>query len=90
MTQIRALVYGVVQGVGFRYHTQKVAQQLGVTGFVRNLADGSVEIIATGPDAQVQALLNWAHQGPASAQVNRVDVTPWPGSTQFEDFTVKP
>jgi acylphosphatase len=89
MTQIRALVYGVVQGVGFRYHTQKVAQQLGVTGFVRNLADGSVEIVATGPDAQVQALLDWAHQGPASAQVNRVEVAPWPGSTQFEDFTVE-
>ncbi|NJL47236.1 MAG: acylphosphatase [Leptolyngbyaceae cyanobacterium SM2_5_2] len=89
MMQIRAVVYGVVQGVGFRYHAQKVAQQLGVTGFVRNLADGSVEVVAAGHEAQVNALLDWAHQGPANAQVSRVEVAPWTGLTTFEDFTVE-
>ncbi len=89
MRQVRAVVYGVVQGVGFRYYTQQVAQQLGIVGFIRNLVDGSVEIVALGTEAQVQALLDWAHQGPASARVSRVEVVPWTGSNQFDDFTVE-
>lgn len=89
MKQIRAVVHGVVQGVGFRYYTRQVARALGVTGFVRNQPDGTVEIVAMGPEAQVQELLDWAHQGPASAQVTQVDVEPMATEGAFEGFTIK-
>ncbi|HIK45039.1 MAG TPA: acylphosphatase [Leptolyngbyaceae cyanobacterium M65_K2018_010] len=89
MQSVRAIVHGIVQGVGFRYHTQRVAQQLGVTGYVRNLADGRVEIVAVGPETSVDALLTWAHQGPGSAQVTQVEVTPYDGSPSFDGFTIE-
>jgi len=89
MEQIRVVVHGVVQGVGFRYHTRQVAQQLGVTGFVRNQPDGTVEIVAAGTQAQVQALLQWAHRGPASAQVSQVDTEPYTGTKILNSFTIE-
>ncbi|MDU3076405.1 MAG: acylphosphatase, partial [Mixta calida] len=54
---IKAWVYGRVQGVGFRYSTQAQAQQLGLTGYARNLDDGSVEVLACGDNAQLEQLL---------------------------------
>jgi acylphosphatase len=89
MEQRRAIVHGVVQGVGFRYHTRQVAQNLGVTGFVRNQSDGTVEIVAVGSESQVQALLDWAHQGPASARVTQVDVEPMVTEGSFKGFTIE-
>ncbi|NMF85826.1 acylphosphatase [Nodosilinea sp. P-1105] len=89
MEQIRVVVHGVVQGVGFRYHTRQIAQQLGVKGFVRNQPDGTVEIVAAGTQAQVQALLKWAHQGPASARVSQVDTEPYTGTEILDSFTIE-
>lgn len=68
----RALVFGVVQGVGFRYFTAKKAAALGVAGRATNLADGSVEVIMQGEESAVYALLEWLHQGPQTASVERV------------------
>ncbi|MBE9159580.1 acylphosphatase [Nodosilinea sp. LEGE 06152] len=89
MEQIRAVVHGVVQGVGFRYHTRHTAQQLGVKGFVRNQPDGTVEIVAVGTSDQLNSLLDWANQGPVSAQVTKVEVDPHTGSAHFDDFTIE-
>lgn len=89
MEQIRAVVHGLVQGVGFRYHTRQVAQQLGVVGFVRNQPDGTVEIVAVGTSDQVNSLLNWANQGPAAARVTQVDTEPLSGLTHFDGFTIE-
>ena len=55
MVKKRFCVHGYVQGVGFRYFTWKQALKIGVTGFVRNLADGSVEVIAVGSESQIEA-----------------------------------
>ncbi|WP_017301513.1 acylphosphatase [Nodosilinea nodulosa] len=89
MEQIRAVVHGVVQGVGFRYHTRQVAQQLGVEGFVRNRPDGTVEIVAQCSSDQLKSLLHWAHQGPAGARVTQVETEPYTGADRFDGFTIE-
>lgn len=66
-------IYGLVQGVYYRLSMVEVAQDLGVRGWVRNRLDGSVEALAVAPAAALQALLDWAAQGPAAARVQRVD-----------------
>ncbi|KAF0814242.1 Acylphosphatase [Andreprevotia sp. IGB-42] len=69
----RLRVHGLVQGVGYRYATVLAARKLGITGWVRNRTDGTVEIHAEGEPAALAALLDWAGKGPAHARVERVD-----------------
>lgn len=72
-----AWVYGSVQGVGFRYSTQREALQLGVTGYARNLDDGGVEVLVCGEAEQVEKLIAWLKAGgPRSARVDRVLTEP--------------
>jgi acylphosphatase len=66
-------VTGHVQGVFFRAETQKKAQELHVTGWVRNCEDDSVEVHAEGTDELLLALESWLHRGPPSARVERVE-----------------
>ncbi|WP_426305764.1 acylphosphatase [Acidovorax facilis] len=68
------LIRGRVQGVSYRWSMVQAAQQRGVQGWVRNRRDGSVEALATGPVEAVQSLIDWAHQGPAHARVDGVEV----------------
>ncbi len=68
----RFVVYGRVQGVGFRYFTWKEAERIGIKGTVRNCTDGSVEIIAEGNDDQLQDFYDWLKVGPRTASVERV------------------
>ncbi|MDP4075639.1 acylphosphatase [Acidovorax sp. A1169] len=68
------LITGHVQGVGYRWSMTQAAKRLGVQGWVRNRSDGRVEACAWGTPQAVQALVDWAHQGPAQAQVDRVVV----------------
>jgi acylphosphatase len=63
-----AWVYGSVQGVGFRYSTQREALRLGLTGYARNLDDGSVEVLACGEEEQVAALIAWLKAGGRAAR----------------------
>ena len=69
----RALVAGVVQGVGFRYSTQMRARELGLAGHVRNLADGSVDVWIEGRSSSVEKMLAWLRHGPPGARVASVD-----------------
>ncbi len=90
MKTVKAIVSGKVQGVGFRMYTCAQAQKLGVTGYVRNLRNGDVEIVATGTTAVVDALIEWAKSGPPSAVVNNLQLEAIDNeSEKFTDFTVR-
>lgn len=80
----RVRIFGRVQGVFFRDSMRQRADALGVTGWVRNRADGSVEAVIHGPPEAVEALIQWAHRGPEHARVERVEVEPAEG--EFPDF----
>jgi acylphosphatase len=81
----RLRIRGVVQGVGFRYSLEREALRLGLTGWVRNRHDGSVEAMVAGTASAVEALVAWSHRGPPSARVERVEVSPGEGGfTAFE------
>ncbi|WP_144763302.1 acylphosphatase [Curtobacterium sp. 9128] len=72
VTRVHAIVSGTVQGVGFRYWTARKADGLELTGYARNLFDGTVEVEAEGPSAAVDALVAMLHSGPPSATVAEV------------------
>ncbi|ALB62317.1 Acylphosphate phosphohydrolase, putative [Cronobacter condimenti 1330] len=85
-----AWVHGQVQGVGFRYTTQHEATQLGVTGYARNLDDGSVEVLACGEAEQVEKLIAWLKAGgPRSAQVDKVLTEPHAPAEDYRDFRIR-
>lgn len=71
----RCVVSGKVQGVWFRASAKREADRLGVTGYARNLPDGSVEVLACGDADAVAALIEWLRVGPPQAQVERVTVS---------------
>jgi acylphosphatase len=77
-------ITGLVQGVGFRYALCVQARRHGVTGWVRNRRDGSVEAVIDGEPQAVAALIQWSQLGPDSARVEKVEVSDASGS--FEDF----
>ena len=81
-------IYGIVQGVGFRYHFSEQAQALGVTGWVRNRRGGSVEAMIEGSPEAVAALIAWARLGPAAAQVERIEISIAEGA--FAGFELRP
>jgi acylphosphatase len=82
------LISGRVQGVYYRASTVKQAKALDITGWVRNLPDGKVEVFACGNAAQLERLQEWLWQGPPAAKVEQVDakVVPW---QELADFAVK-
>jgi acylphosphatase len=87
--RLHATVSGVVQGVFFRSATETRARQLGLSGWVQNLPDGSVEIVAEGPRAALQGLLAYLHQGPPEARVTDVRAQWSAASGEFKFFEVR-
>jgi acylphosphatase len=82
-------IKGFVQGVSFRYYTRQAALQLGLTGWVRNLMDGRVEVIIEGEESVVHEMVKWCHIGPPAARVDNIDIE-WETPTgSFEDFNVR-
>ncbi len=81
-------ITGRVQGVGFRFYTERKARELGVTGWVRNRRDGAVEAVVQGSSGAVEAMIAWARRGPPSAVVAEVRVTDATGD--FVTFEARP
>ncbi len=70
---LHCFVTGRVQGVWYRGSTRHQAEQLGLTGYARNLTDGRVEVLACGEQKELKALQQWLWQGPAAARVSNVE-----------------
>jgi acylphosphatase len=89
-TAFRAVVRGRVQGVGFRDYVYMRALSLGVTGYVRNMADGrAVEVVAQGPRDTLDRLIVQLQSGPRSSRVDAVDVDWMPPSDDRREFQVR-
>lgn len=88
--KIRAHLFiaGKVQGVYFRQNTMIVAAKHGVTGSVRNLKDGRVEVILEGSEIDVGKVIEWCHVGPPDATVNDVDIKYENYTGEFQEFKV--
>lgn len=89
MAKVRAHVWiwGDVQGVFFRSTARDIANAYGITGWIRNRPDGSVEAVFEGEQSDVQGMVEWCHQGPPRADVERVDVDWLPYTGEFTYFS---
>lgn len=88
MKRVHLLISGDVTGVGFRLSAIYLAQDLGLTGWVRNTQDDKVEILAEGPESELKNLVAWAHRGPPAATVEKVDVEWGKATFEFGKFAV--
>ncbi len=89
MKTVRAIVSGRVQGVWYRAHTREKAVELGLSGSVRNLPDGTVEIVAQGDQGSVDALVQWAWTGSPSSHVTGVEVQDYDEAGDLTSFEVR-
>jgi len=87
--RVKVVISGRVQGVGFRASCQSQAYALGVTGWVRNRWDGSVEVLIEGPNEAVDAMIRWCQHGPRAAMVTGVEVTAAPPGPARGSFSIR-
>jgi acylphosphatase len=85
---LHAIVYGLVQGVNYRYFVQRNAESMGLTGCVQNLDDGSVEVVAEGEKDKLAQLIAKLKAGPRSARVERVDVEWGEHTGKYNEFEI--
>ncbi len=89
MLDAHAMIRGFVQGIGYRKWARKEAQKLGLTGWVRNLPDGSVEVLLQGDKEKIEKLLEIYKKGPFMAEVESVDTIWEDQEEKFEDFIIR-
>lgn len=88
LKQLQLVVRGRVQGVFFRASTQREARRLGLSGWVKNRPDGTMEVLVEGEETAIRELYSWAQKGPSAARVERVDAR-WRSFTgEFPDFRI--
>lgn len=87
--RVHLIISGFVQGVFFRSNTQEIAKQLGLSGWVRNLPDGKVEILAEGEKEKLERLIEWAKRGPELARVENVEIEWGEYKGEFDDFEIR-
>lgn len=86
---LHAVISGYVQGVGFRYSARAQALRLGLCGWVRNRADGTVEAWFEGPRPQLELALDWCRTGPRGASVSDVKIEWGAGEGRYETFEIR-
>lgn len=84
--RVHIIAIGRVQGVNYRYHACQTADMLQLTGFVRNLDDGTVEIIAEGPTEDLGQLIVWARRGPRLSAVDDIRITYHEATGEYDEF----
>ena len=87
-TGVKLRIEGRVQGVFYRGSAMDQAQALGLTGIVRNLNHGSVELIAEGERIKIEALIEWCKKGPPAAQVIKIQTDWLPATNQYKTFSI--
>lgn len=88
LVRVRVLVGGRVQGVAYRYFAERYASRLGVTGWVRNLPDGRVEVLAEGTEPRIETFLARLEGGPALARVDSFEVSREAATGEFSAFRI--
>lgn len=88
-SRIHIVIYGIVQGVGYRYSTYRKALQLGITGWVRNKSDGSVEAVFEGSREKLEEMLLWCRKGPPGAYVSEIDIQWEEGDERYNSFEIR-
>ncbi len=88
IVRVHVFAGGRVQGVAYRFYAEKYATGLGITGWVRNLADGRVEVLAEGSAGSIASFLDRLREGPNLARVETFDVRHEPATGEFRDFRV--
>jgi acylphosphatase len=86
--RVHLFITGRVQGVFYRSSTKEIAQKLCLKGWVRNLSDGRVEVLAQGDESNLKDCISWAWQGPAGAFVTDVSITWEDTALEFSDFRI--
>lgn len=89
LVRVRVFADGRVQGVAYRFFAEKSAARLGVTGWVRNLPDGRVEVLAEGTSDHIETFLERLKEGPSLARIERFDVRREPATGEFPDFRIE-
>ena len=88
--RVLARISGRVQGVGFRFFARETANEFGITGYVRNLPDASLEVVAEGEEDVLKEFLEMLRDGPRSARVTDIQVSWGPPSDEYDLFSVQP
>ena len=88
-SNVHVVISGRVQGVWFRATTKQKAEQLGLTGWVRNTYDGNVEAVFEGDENSVKEMLEWCHKGPPLSKVVNVEVKNQKPTNGFDGFSIK-
>lgn len=86
--RLRVKIYGKVQGVFFRHYTKRVADRLGIKGWIRNCPNGSVEALFQGSPQALERILRWCKRGPSLAKVERVKVKREKSGSELEGFEI--
>lgn len=87
--RLTLIISGDVQGVGYRYHSSREAQKRGFFGFVANMPDDTVKIVAEGPEEDLKNFVTWCYNGVRSATVSDI-IQQWSSPTgEFSDFVIK-
>lgn len=89
MTMTHVIVEGLVQGVSFREYTRRQAFILHLTGWVRNLSDGSVEAMLCGADSDITRMLDWLRQGSPRSRVDNLRIRQVPATEHFTTFAIR-
>jgi acylphosphatase len=84
----KLIIKGIVQGVNFRYYTQREAKKYDLTGWVRNLPDGSVAALCEGEEEDVESMIQWCRHGPPSAHVTELVAQTEEFRGEFQSFSI--
>lgn len=86
--KINAIISGKVQGVWFRANTKKKADELEISGWVKNTEDGNVEAVFEGDEKNVYKLIRWCSKGPANSKVTKIDIIKKKYTKEFNNFSI--